>query len=167
MLKLCASFCFHNILAYEHFAVYDITIAYKHRRPTFIDNVFGVDPSEVHIHVQRITLQEIPDTEPEAAAWLIERFRLKDKLLSDFNSQGHFPNQVNEGDLSMVKCLVKVSAIIFLTGIFAYLTFFSSVWFKVYVLLSGAYLSFVTYFGVYPPSIFGSTETLFFGEKNL
>ncbi|KAL0376131.1 UNVERIFIED_CONTAM: putative 1-acyl-sn-glycerol-3-phosphate acyltransferase 5 [Sesamum calycinum] len=29
-------------------AVYDITIGYQHRCPSFLDNAFGVDPSEVH-----------------------------------------------------------------------------------------------------------------------
>ncbi|KAF8406388.1 hypothetical protein HHK36_008475 [Tetracentron sinense] len=74
-------------------AVYDITIAYKHRCPFFMDNVFGVDPSEVHIHIRRIPLNEIPTSEDEAAAWLIDTFRLKDQLLSDFSAQGHFPQQ--------------------------------------------------------------------------
>ncbi|XP_020274677.1 probable 1-acyl-sn-glycerol-3-phosphate acyltransferase 4 isoform X2 [Asparagus officinalis] len=148
-------------------AVYDLTIAYKHRCPNFIDNAFGVDPSEVHIHVQRIPLQDVPSTENEAAAWLIERFRLKDELLSDFNSQGYFPSQLNEGDLSTVECLFKLSAIISSTCLFIYLTLFSSVWFKIYVALSSAYLSFATYFGVYPSPVLGSVKTLFFGKKNL
>lgn len=148
-------------------AVYDITIAYKHRCPTFIDNVFGVDPSEVHIHVKRILPKEIPATEPAAATWLIERFSHKDKLLSDFNSQGQFPDQRNEGELSMVKCLINISAILSVTCLFIYLTLFSSVWFKVYAVLSSLYLSFVTYFGVYPPPIFNSLKTRFVDKKNL
>lgn len=139
-------------------AVYDITISYKHRCPTFIDNVFGVDPSEVHIHVDRITCQEIPATEAGAATWLYERFSLKDKLLSEFNSQGHFPNQRNEGELSTVKCLINIFAIFSLTCLFIYLTFFSSVWFKAYVVLSSVYLSFITYFDVYAPPIFSSDK---------
>ncbi|XP_072150630.1 probable 1-acyl-sn-glycerol-3-phosphate acyltransferase 5 [Setaria viridis] len=29
-------------------AVYDITNAYKHRLPTFLYNVYGIDPSKIH-----------------------------------------------------------------------------------------------------------------------
>ncbi|KAJ8466083.1 hypothetical protein OPV22_028635 [Ensete ventricosum] len=90
-------------------AVYDVTIGYKHRCPTLIDNVFGVDPSEVHIHAQRILLSEIPTSEIEAAKWLIARFKFKDKLLADFTTLGYFPNPGTEGDLSTVACLAKCS----------------------------------------------------------
>ncbi|PPD85140.1 hypothetical protein GOBAR_DD17910 [Gossypium barbadense] len=45
--------------------IYDVTIGYKHRCPSFLDNVFGVDPSEVHIHIRRVTLDDIPLSESE------------------------------------------------------------------------------------------------------
>ncbi|XP_010529693.1 PREDICTED: probable 1-acyl-sn-glycerol-3-phosphate acyltransferase 4 isoform X2 [Tarenaya hassleriana] len=86
-------------------AVYDLTIAYKPRCPSFLDNVFGTAPSEVHIHVRRISVKEVPAGDPEASAWLIDSFHLKDKLLSDFKSQGQFPNQRPEDELSMPKCV--------------------------------------------------------------
>ncbi|OVA18645.1 Phospholipid/glycerol acyltransferase [Macleaya cordata] len=98
-------------------AVYDVTIAYKHRCPFFIDNVFGLDPSEVHIHVRRIPLNDIPTSEDEATAWLTEAFRVKDELLSDFTAQGHFPNQGTEGDLSTIMCLLQVVHILHLQPI--------------------------------------------------
>ncbi|KAF5745690.1 1-acyl-sn-glycerol-3-phosphate acyltransferase 5 isoform X1 [Tripterygium wilfordii] len=131
-------------------AVYDVTIGYKHRCPTFLDNVFGVEPSEVHIHVQRITLDKIPLSEEKAAAWLIERFQLKDQLLSDFSSQSQFPNQVTERDLSTVKCLVNFSAVTILIGTCMFLTFFSSIWFKIFASLSCSYLASATYFNFRP-----------------
>ncbi|KAH9692814.1 putative 1-acyl-sn-glycerol-3-phosphate acyltransferase 4 [Citrus sinensis] len=88
-------------------AVYDMTIAYKNPCPSFMDNVFGVDPSEVHIHVRRIPVKEIPASETDAAAWLMDAFQLKDQLLDKFNAQGHFPNQCQENELSTLKCLVN------------------------------------------------------------
>lgn len=148
-------------------AVYDITIAYKHRCPTFTDNVFGLDPSEVHIHVQRILLHEIPTQESEASAWLMERFRLKDQLLSDFVTSGHFPHEGTEGDLPMVECSLKFYGVLSLTAVFIYLTFFSSVWFKIYVVLSFSYLTFITYFGVMPKPILGSAKALFRDKKTV
>ncbi|RRT72815.1 hypothetical protein B296_00016178 [Ensete ventricosum] len=144
--------------------VYDVTIGYKHRCPTLIDNVFGVDPSEVHIHAQRILLSEIPTSEIEAAKWLIARFKFKDKLLADFTTLGYFPNPGTEGDLSTVACLAKCSMVMVLTGIFVYLTLFSSIWFKIYVSFSCASLSFATYFKVLPSPLLDCTKALFYGK---
>lgn len=89
---------------------------------------------------------------------MIERFRQKDKLLSDFFLKGHFPGEGTEGDLSTPKCLANVFVIVGLTGICLYLTLFSSVWFKIYVVASCAYLSVITYYSVLPPQLVGSPE---------
>ncbi|KAL5704875.1 1-acylglycerol-3-phosphate O-acyltransferase [Ranunculus cassubicifolius] len=142
-------------------AVYDVTIAYKHRLPTFLDNVFGVDPSEVHIHVRRIAVNEIPTNEDDAGTWLIQAYEVKDKLLSDFNAIGVFPNQATEGGLSNTMGLVNFTAIIGLTIICTFLTFFSSIWFKVYVALSCCYLTIATIFNIRPSPIVGSLKVLF------
>ncbi|CAK9140680.1 unnamed protein product [Ilex paraguariensis] len=137
---------FDNLLP----AVYDLTIGYKHRCPSFLDNVFGVDPSEVHIHVRRIPLTDIPASEDQAVSWLIDTFCLKDLLLSDFYSQGHFPREGIEGDLSTVKCLVNFIFIIILTSICTLFTYFSSLWFKLYISLVCAYLVCATYLDFRP-----------------
>ncbi|GMH16231.1 hypothetical protein Nepgr_018072 [Nepenthes gracilis] len=130
-------------------AVYDVTMAYKNECPSFLDNVFGVDPSEVHIHVRRIPIKDIPASDDEAAAWLLDRFQLKDQLLADFKSQGHFPNQVNEGYLSTIKCLVNCSVVIGLTGVFTYLAFLY-LWVRIYIGISCAYLAAANYFNFRP-----------------
>ncbi|PWA60285.1 lysophosphatidyl acyltransferase 4 [Artemisia annua] len=147
-------------------AVYDLTIAYKNRCPTFMDNVFGVEPAEVHIHVRRISLDDIPVSESECSTWLLNRFHLKDQLLSDFVSQGHFPNEGTEGDLSTFKCLVNCLLVLAITCLFAYLAFFSSVWFKVYIFLSSVYLSFATPFGFHPTPILEYVKSLVSGKKS-
>lgn len=131
-------------------AVYDVTIAYKHCCPTFMDNVLGVAPSEVHIHVQRITIDSIPTSEEEINTWLINRFHLKDQMLSDFHSRCHFPDQGTEKELSTTKCLVNFGAVILLTGIFTYCTFFSSIWFKIFICLVCVYFTYATYFNIRP-----------------
>lgn len=122
-----------------------MSIAYKNRCPSFLDNAFGVDPSEVHMHVRRISISEIPTSENDAAAWLIDTFQFKDQLLSDFKAQGHFPNQVAEAELSTIKCLVNSTLVLCLTAIFFYLTFFSYFYFRIYVCLSCVYLGLATY----------------------
>ncbi|KAL5788523.1 hypothetical protein ACOSP7_005472 [Xanthoceras sorbifolium] len=141
-------------------AVYDVTIGYKHRCPTFLDNVFGVDPSEVHIHVRYIPIDDIPTSEEEVAAWLMNAFRFKDHLLSDFYSQGHFPQPGSETELSTVKCLVNFMAVIALIGTFTFFTFFSSIWFKIYVSLSCAYMASATYFNVRPVPVLGFLKAM-------
>ena len=137
-------------------AVYDVTMAYKHRQPDFLDNVYGIDPSEVHIHIRTIELKNIPTSEDEVADWMIDRFRQKDQLLSDFSTRGHFPDEGAEGDLSTLKCLANFFAIVSLTGTFLYLTLFSSVWFKIYVVVSCVYLTFVTYYSIHPTELMSS-----------
>ncbi|KAG8364312.1 hypothetical protein BUALT_Bualt19G0115600 [Buddleja alternifolia] len=131
-------------------AVYDITIGYRQNCPSFLDNAFGVDPSEVHIHVRRISLDDIPTTNDKVSSWLMSTFTLKDQLLSEFYSKGHFPCEGVESELSMVKCVVNFVFVMILTGICIFLTFFSSAWFKFYVSLVCVYLATATYFDIRP-----------------
>ncbi|PON76891.1 Phospholipid/glycerol acyltransferase [Parasponia andersonii] len=155
-------YTFLEIVAYTVYCyVYDVTIAYKHRCPTFMDNVFGVAPAEVHIHIRCISIDNIPSSEDEVNTWLINTFHLKDQLLSDFRSQGKFPNQGTEQDLSTAKCLVNFGAVILLTSICTYCTFFSSIWFKIYVSLVCAYLASATYFNIRPVPIVDLVKALF------
>ena len=146
-------------------AVYDVTIGYKNNCPSFLDNVFGLDPSEVHIHVRSIPVKEIPSSEADSAAWLIDTFQLKDKLLSDFKAYGHFPDPVAEKDLSSVKCLANFMLVTFLTTIFLYLTLFSSVWFKMYIILSCSYLASATYLNIRPMPILDYVRAMFCSKK--
>lgn len=136
-------------------AVYDVTIAYKNQCPTFLDNAFGVDPSEVHIHVRRIPLEKIPASEKEASKWLMETFHFKDQLLFDFTANGHFPNEGTEQELSTAKCLANLVIVMSITGIFIYLTFCSSIWGKIYVGFSCIYIASAAYFNFRPYPIFG------------
>lgn len=139
-------------LLYTH-AVYDITIGYCHNCPSFLDNAFGVDPSEVHIHVRRISLSEIPTSEDQTSSWLMSTFSLKDQMLSGFYTDGRFPDERTEPDLSMVKCVMNFIFVMILTGICIFLTLFSSVWFRIYVSLVCAYMVSATYFDIRPSPI--------------
>lgn len=145
-------------------AVYDLTIAYKNGCPTFLDNVFGLDPSEVHIHVRRIPVKDIPASEDKASAWLIDAFQLKDKLLSNFKAEDHFPNPRTE-ELSLLKCLANFMLVILFTAIFTYLTFCSSVWFKMYIGLSCAYLASATYLNIQPKPFLRSVRAMLCFKK--
>lgn len=43
-----------------------------------------------YMHVRRIDMKSLPDTEEEAAAWLQEHFRYKDALQDSFHTHGNF-----------------------------------------------------------------------------
>ncbi|KAK2435527.1 lysophosphatidyl acyltransferase [Trifolium repens] len=135
-------------------AVYDVTIGYKYRCPSFLDNVFGVDPSEVHIHICRFPMDCIPTSEDKISTWLMDRFRFKDQLLYNFQFQGQFPDQAKESDLPTVKSIINCVIVITLTGLCMY-CIFSSVWFKIYVSVVCAYLVPATYFNIRPQPILG------------
>ncbi|KAI3446072.1 hypothetical protein Pfo_002737 [Paulownia fortunei] len=134
-------------------AVYDITIGYRHHCPSFLDNAFGVDPSEVHIHVRRLSLRDIPTSEDQISSWLMNTFNLKDQMLSDFYTGGHFPHEGTETGLSTVKCVMNFIFVMILTGTCTYLTLFSSIWFKIYVSLVCTYMASATYFNIRPSPI--------------
>lgn len=144
---------FFLTVPFRALSVYDITIGYKHRCPSFLDNVFGVDPAEVHMHVRCIAIADIPESETEAASWLMDTFCDKDKLLSNFHSQGHFPCEGIESELSTAKCLANFIFVMTLTAVCTYLTFFSSIWFKIYVSSASAFLTTATYFNFRPSPI--------------
>ncbi|GER42647.1 phospholipid/glycerol acyltransferase family protein [Striga asiatica] len=142
-------------------AVYDVTIAYKNQCPSFTDNVFGVDPTEVHMHIKRIPLDKIPSSENEAATWLMDAFVQKDQLLTDFVVNGQFPDQGTEPQLSSVKCAANCAVVLGFTAIFILLTFFSSVWFKGYVGLGCLYMACAAYFNIRPaPPVVGTQRTI-------
>ncbi|XP_051132842.1 probable 1-acyl-sn-glycerol-3-phosphate acyltransferase 5 [Andrographis paniculata] len=133
-------------------AVYDVTIGYKHRCPSFLDNAFGIDPSEVHIHIRRISLNNIPTSEDQVSTWLINTFETKDRLLSEFYSGGHFPSEGTEADLSMAECVLNFLFVMTITCACTYLTLFSSI-FRIYVSLACSYMVTATYFDIRPSPI--------------
>ncbi|KAJ0804951.1 putative 1-acylglycerol-3-phosphate O-acyltransferase [Helianthus annuus] len=130
--------------------LYDVTIAYKNRCPTFLDNVFGIEPSEVHVHVRRILLEDIPSSEPECEEWLLTTFQFKDRLLSDFIANGHFENEGTEGELSTIKCSLNCTLVLAITCLLTYLNLFSSIWYNIYVGLASVYLALATTFNFHP-----------------
>ena len=70
-------------------AVYDVTIGYAHAIPTLTDWTKGYVP-EVHLHVRRFPLSELPGDEQGRADWLVERYVAKDELLDGFYLKGEW-----------------------------------------------------------------------------
>lgn len=141
---------YHYIYVFYFSSVYDVTIGYKHNCPSLMDNVFGVDPAEVHLHIKRISLKDIPKSEDHISTWLLETFRLKDQLLSKFHSCGRFPTPEIGTNLSTTKCFLNAAGVLISTAALTYLTLFGPGVFKIYVALVCAYLGTATRFNVRP-----------------
>lgn len=47
---------------------------------------------DIHIHVTRHKLSEIGSTEEDFAAWCVQRFQIKDKLMAHFEKHHEFPD---------------------------------------------------------------------------
>lgn len=72
--------------------ILDIQIAFKKDdpiEPTFTNLLFGRGCTS-HFYVRRIDPKSISDDENEAAEWLHETFRHKDKLQESFHTHGDF-----------------------------------------------------------------------------
>ena len=68
-------------------AVYDVTIGYPDGPPSFMGLVRG-DVHEVHLCVRRWEIAGLPADDGALAAWLVERFREKDRMLAEFGRTG-------------------------------------------------------------------------------
>lgn len=73
-------------------AVYDITIGYEQGIPTLWQYIKGIS-KVCHFHVRRTGMEEMPATDEELSAWLLERFQVKDRLLEHYYEHGAFPDE--------------------------------------------------------------------------
>lgn len=74
----------------EHLhAVYDVTIGYVDGVPTLWQYITG-RVKEIHVHVRRFPVDELPKLESELKQWLIDRFYEKDALLERYYRTGSF-----------------------------------------------------------------------------
>ncbi|MBM4370212.1 MAG: acyltransferase [Deltaproteobacteria bacterium] len=70
-------------------AVYDLVIGYEGGVPDLVQWSTGA-VSRVHLHVRRTAVPVLPPDGEGRAAWLLERFREKDRLLDGFYRDGCF-----------------------------------------------------------------------------
>eukprot|EP00850_Spirogloea_muscicola_P001134 SM000004S15004 [mRNA] locus=s4:761249:763216:+ [translate_table: standard] len=126
-------------------AVYDLTIGYNYVDPDMLDNLMGVDPAEVHIHVRRVPMADIPVEEAAVSDWVYKRFQDKDKLLAGFYKSGHFPESGIGKDLGSLDCLASlvVSAIVSVIGFWQLA--YGPAWFRAYMLFAAVFLTTMTY----------------------
>uniref|UniRef100_A0A8R1I2S4 PlsC domain-containing protein n=1 Tax=Caenorhabditis japonica TaxID=281687 RepID=A0A8R1I2S4_CAEJA len=69
--------------------IYDITIAYPYNIvQSEVDLVLkGASPREVHFHIRKIPISQVPLNEVEAGKWLNDRWTIKEQLLHKFYSE--------------------------------------------------------------------------------
>lgn len=71
-------------------AVYDVTIGYPvATTPTLADLFLGNCP-DIHLHVRRFEIDQVPDNSAGRERWLIDIYKHKDALLANFKKQRHF-----------------------------------------------------------------------------
>ncbi|TKR59516.1 hypothetical protein L596_029176 [Steinernema carpocapsae] len=78
-------------------AIYDVTIGYgqtrqegRHGRPPNMFEFVCGNPQfqNIHVHVRRFAVSEIPSDPEERKKWLTERYQEKDRMLDDFYAKG-------------------------------------------------------------------------------
>jgi len=91
--------------------LYDTTIAYGGKE-MYVEDIFmsgGYKTEGVHVHVQRIEFSSLPQPVADQPAkewdaaldkWLLDRFVIKDKLLTHFKEHGYFPGDVPPSHLA-------------------------------------------------------------------
>eukprot|EP00249_Psilotum_nudum_P021764 c28235_g1_i1 orf=249-1703(-) len=131
-------------------AVYDITVGYKYRNPLFMDNAFGIDPAEVHIHIRRIAVSDVPESEADASKWLMQEFCRKDELLANLHNNGTYPDLRIENELDSLQGIISLCLILGCDCTFVSLIYFFSSYVKVYIALSCVYLAAATFFNHKP-----------------
>lgn len=110
-------------------AIYDITLAFKVPWLPLVTNELGpnlfemvsIYGREIHLHVRRIGIENIPKDIEERREWLYSTFQEKDKLMAHFydpSSNGTFPGEQYEMPLRLHQTLPFVSfytALLFLS----------------------------------------------------
>lgn len=71
-------------------AVYDVTIGYPEGIPLAWFIVQGY-VKEIHLHIQRHPIENLPHSESDLNAWAFEKFREKDRLMAHFLEHRCFP----------------------------------------------------------------------------
>ncbi|KAJ1674335.1 hypothetical protein EV182_003488 [Spiromyces aspiralis] len=79
--------------------IYDVTIGYQGLKKGQIPEIeyglvnmfaWGIYPRQVHMHIRRFEVKNIPLDKPEFDQWLRERFYEKDRLMDTFYETGRF-----------------------------------------------------------------------------
>ncbi|XP_013772705.1 1-acyl-sn-glycerol-3-phosphate acyltransferase epsilon-like [Limulus polyphemus] len=106
-------------------ALYDVTVVYSNTKdkksgkrkpaPSMFEFAVGVCP-QVHIHVSRIDIKNVPTTEEELKQWLFTLYRNKDRILSSYydnNEQQPLVDVFAHGQKSPTTSFYTISSFLF------------------------------------------------------
>jgi len=81
-------------------AVYDVTIGYQGDTiPSMLD-CFLRKVKHVDIHVKRFAIADLPQTDEDLSAWLIQRYVEKDQMMVQYQDTGQFPGEEHFGPIN-------------------------------------------------------------------
>ncbi|KYQ90713.1 putative acetyltransferase protein [Tieghemostelium lacteum] len=103
--------------------IYDLTVAYKKRPASFFALFLGYNPTEVHVHIKKIPICELPTDETQIGDWLYDLYTSKDQLLKQFKLKGYFPNS-RKLDLSFNYQKYYVNLVVWLLLVISMLVIF-------------------------------------------
>lgn len=123
--------------------IYDINLAIEEKeakRATIVDLLNG-RPVTAHLLCRRLHLKDVPDNEKEAAEWLQELFRTKDKMQESFHTHGDFFTGLGMEKIEPI--LYKPTLACFINTVsWATLTICFTVYYLAKLLLSGELIYF-------------------------
>lgn len=109
-------------------AIYDVTVVYERKdkgpgkNPPSMTEFLCKQCIKLHIHIDRIDKNEVPEEQEHMKRWLHERFEIKDKLLIEFydspdpERRNTFPGKTVHSRLSFKKTLPSVLILSSLTA---------------------------------------------------
>eukprot|EP00898_Chlorokybus_atmophyticus_P003005 jgi/Chlat1/3705/Chrsp251S03865 len=131
-------------------AVYDITIGYQDRNPYFCDIVYGAGPHQVHMHVRRWEVGEVPREEAATLEWMKEVYVEKDRLLHHFHKTGSFEGPpVQEKAISKAFERVVLTFFAAIMSLICYLLVTSCA-FRIYTVVSFVFCMLASMYGWLP-----------------
>jgi len=73
-------------------ALYDFTLGYANSPPpTPLRAMLGLSPKEVHLHIRRYPIAELPRDDEKLKQWIFQCWKEKDELLDHFKKHQCFP----------------------------------------------------------------------------
>jgi 1-acyl-sn-glycerol-3-phosphate acyltransferase len=87
-------------------AVYDVTIGYDGKAPSLYA-CFAGDVRRLDVHLRRFARDDLPKDEEGLAAWAVELFQEKDRLLAERARTGSFPGERLGGEITVGEWLTS------------------------------------------------------------
>lgn len=109
-------------------------------KPT-IFNILNGKPLTAHMHVRRISTESLPEVEEEAAEWMQELFRAKDRMQDSFHTTGDFFTASNVPKKHAIKMQPRLHTLVNMVA-WNLVTVIPVVYALVQALLDGEYIKF-------------------------